>query len=49
MNPSPILSIIHMVTIGTIPNLDSGDKGHGLKNVECKQTIMLPGGKHWEH
>ena len=33
MGPSPILSIIHTVTIGTMLNFTGGNNGHGLKNV----------------
>ena len=29
--PSAILSIIHIVTIGTMLNLDNDNNGHGLK------------------
>ena len=36
MSPSPILSIIHTVTIGTMLNYNGGNNGHGLKNVTCK-------------
>ena len=39
MGPSPILSITHTVTIGTMPNFSGGNKAHGLKNVMCKQTF----------
>ena len=39
MAPSSILSIIHTVTIGTMLNFNGGNKGHGLKNVTCKQTL----------
>ena len=30
MGPSPILSIIHTVTIGTILNFNGGIYGHGV-------------------
>ena len=33
---SPILSIPHTVTIGTMLYFNGGNKGHGLKNVACK-------------
>ena len=36
---SPILSVINAITIGTMLNFNSGNKGHGLKNVTCKQTF----------
>ena len=41
MDPSSILSIIHTVTIGTMLVFNSGDNGHGLKNVKCKQAISI--------
>ena len=31
MDPPPILSIIHTITIGTILNFNVGSNGHGLK------------------
>ena len=43
MDRSPILSIIHTVTIGTILNFNSGYKEHGLKNVTYEQTLILFG------
>ena len=30
---SPILSIIHAVTIGTMPNFNGGNNGHGLQKM----------------
>ena len=33
MDPSPILSIIHTVTIGTNLNFNGGNNGHGLKKL----------------
>ena len=39
MGSSPILSVIHNVTIGTMLNNNGGKSGHGLKNVKCKQTL----------
>ena len=40
MDPSPILSIIHTITIGTMINFNGSNYGHGLKNVTCKETFM---------
>ena len=34
MGPSPILSIIHTFTIGTMLNFNGGNNGHGLKNLK---------------
>ena len=31
MGPSPILSIIHTVTVSTMLNFKGGNKAHGLK------------------
>ena len=39
MSPSPILSVIHRVTIGTMLNFNGDNNGHGLKNVTSKQTL----------
>ena len=39
MGPSPILSVIHTVTIGTVFNFNSDNNGHGLNNVMYKQTF----------
>ena len=39
MGPSPILPIIHTVTISTMLNNKGGNNGHGLKNSTCKQTL----------
>ena len=39
MGPSPILSVIHTVTIGTMLNFKGTNNGHGLKNVTCIQTL----------
>ena len=33
MGPSPILSIIQTITIGTVVNFNGGNNGHGLKNL----------------
>ena len=41
MSPSPVLSVIHTVTFGTMLNFKDGNNGHGLKNVTCKQTLKL--------
>ena len=43
MSLSPILSVIHTDTIGTMINCSGGSNGHGLKNVTCKQTFT------WRH
>ena len=42
MGPSPILSIIHTVTIDTKLNFNGGSNGNGPKNVTCKQTLKVP-------
>ena len=39
MGLSPILSIIHAVTINTMLNFNGGNNGHGLKNVTYKQIF----------
>ena len=39
MDPSPILSVIHIVSIGTMLNNNGGNNGKGLKNITCKQTL----------
>ena len=39
MAPSTILSIIHTVTIGAMPNFNGGNNGHGLKRVTFEQTL----------
>ena len=39
MGSSPILSVIHTVTIGAILNFKGGNNGLGLKNIRCKQTL----------
>ena len=41
IGPSPNLSVIHTVTIGTMLNLNGGNNGHGLKTVTCKQTLRI--------
>ena len=41
MGLSPILSIIHTVTIGSMLNFNGGNNGLGQKNVTCKQTLKL--------
>ena len=41
MRPSPILSIIYTVTIGTKLNNNGGNNVQGLKNVTCKQTLII--------
>ena len=40
MYPSPILFIIHTMTLGTMLNFNGDNNGHGLEHVTCKQTIM---------
>ena len=47
MGPSPILSVIHAVTIGTMLNLNSGKNGHGLKMLRvhrCKIVVISTNG-----
>ena len=45
MDPSPILSVIHAITIGiTISimlNFNGGNNGHELQYVTCKQTFSV--------
>ena len=41
MGQSSILSIIHTVTIGALLNFSSGNNGHGMKSVTCKQTLVM--------
>ena len=41
MGTSHILSVIHTVTIDTMLNLNGGNNGHALKNVTCKQTLII--------
>ena len=38
MGPSPILSIIHSITIDTMLNKNSSNYGHERKNDMCKTT-----------
>ena len=40
MGQSPILSIIHSVTIGTLLSFNGGNNGHELENVTCKQILI---------
>ena len=40
MGPSPILSVIHVITFGTMLNFNGGNNEHGLKYVTCKQTFF---------
>ena len=40
MGPSPILSVVHTVTVGTMLNLNGGNNGHMLKNVTCEHTFI---------
>ena len=39
MGSSPILSVIHTVTIGTFLNFNGGNKGHRLQHITCRQTF----------
>ena len=39
MGLSPILSIIHTITTGTMLNFNCDNNRHGLKTVTCKQTL----------
>ena len=39
MGLSPILLLIHTVTIITMLNNNGGNNGNGLNNVTCKQTL----------
>ena len=41
MSTSPILSVIHTITIDTMLNLNGCNNGHGLKNITCKQTLAV--------
>ena len=41
MFPSPILSVIHTITIGTMLNINSGNSGRRLKTVTRKQTLTF--------
>ena len=38
MGPSPIVSVIRTITTITMLNFNSGNNGHGLRNVTYKQT-----------
>ena len=40
IGPSPILSVIHTVTIGTMLNFNGGNNEDRLKNGRCKLTLM---------
>ena len=39
MGPSPVLSIIHIITIGTMLNFNGGNNGHGLKKHYVKRDL----------
>ena len=39
MGPSPIVTVIHTITIDTMLSFNYRNNGHGLKNVTCKQTL----------
>ena len=39
MGLSPILSVIHTGTIGTMLTFNGGKNEHGMNNVKCKQTL----------
>ena len=41
MGLSPILSIIHTVSISTMLNVNNGNNGHGLKSLLCKKTFTF--------
>ena len=41
MDLSPILSVFDTVTIVTMLNFNSGNKGYGLKTVTYKHTFTL--------
>ena len=41
MGPSTILSVIHIISIGTMLNFNGNNNGHGLKNVTCKETCRI--------
>ena len=41
MGPSPNLSIIHTVTIGTMLNNNGGNTGHGLKTLHANRHLRL--------
>ena len=41
MGPSPILSIINIVTIATMLNFNGGNKEYGLENITCKQSLTV--------
>ena len=45
MGPSPILSIIHTVSIGTKLNFNGGNNEYGLENVMCEQTFTVVNNK----
>ena len=47
MGLSPILFVIHTVTIGIMVNFNGGNNGHGLKNVTCKQTLFSKKKPQW--
>ena len=37
--PSPILSVLHTITIGTILNFNGGNNGHKLKTLHVNRTL----------
>ena len=39
MDPSPLLSIFHTITIGTMPNFNGCNKGHGLKTLRVNRHL----------
>ena len=43
MGLSPILAVIHAVTIGTVLNLKGYNNRYGPKNVTCEQTLKVFG------
>ena len=40
MGPKVILSIIHAVTIDTMPNNNGGNNGHGLKAIRVNRPLI---------
>ena len=39
MGPSPILSVIHTIPIGTVLNCNGGSNGHRLKNLHVNSPV----------
>ena len=40
MDPSATLSVIHIVTIGTTLDLNSGNNGHELKKARVNRPLL---------